>query len=279
MEGNRFEREKPLADFTHGFDVILETCRGALHAQEAVGGDDNWGPEGLHIVTDTGDDGEYLCALNADPNCVGLGSSTWIADINIVTARGEIDTGIKPQGDVAAADGIARERSNTDGRVADAGCVGIERYITDGRVVSSGVAEKREGTDGCTAIGGGIGKERSIADGRIVDAGGIAKQRERSISRILVGGGVIQKSSSADSRIFGRGVGKKCPSANGCVEAAGGVAPEREVTNSRVKATGGEALKSLLPFSRVASGIAAIRRRSDRFCFESDSRETEKREE
>ena len=57
----------------------------------------------------------------ADADGVGLARNTMVADVDIVTACGEIYTGLKAQGDVAAAGCVVKERLNTSGRVGAAG--------------------------------------------------------------------------------------------------------------------------------------------------------------
>ena len=54
------------------------------------------------------------------------------------------------------------------------------------------------------------------------------------------------------------GVDKERASANARVEAVGGVAPERKEPDRRIEAAGGETQKRRLPFSSVASRIAAV---------------------
>src|ERR1041384_4352641 len=80
----------------------------------------------------------------ADADLGDIPSQTVVADIDIVTAGGEIEAGVKTQGDVAAAGGVVLERTETDCRVAVANCVLIKRIITDCRIVrAGGVAKKR----------------------------------------------------------------------------------------------------------------------------------------
>jgi hypothetical protein len=77
----------------------------------------------------------------ANPNGVGLIRDTFIADVDIVIACGEIKAGFVTQGDVAEAAGVAPERSNAMGRVGVAGdvrrqCAPAERAV----VKASGIA-------------------------------------------------------------------------------------------------------------------------------------------
>jgi hypothetical protein len=86
--------------------------------------------------------------------------------------------------------------------------------------------------------------------------------RLKTIGRVLVGGVVLERLSSS-----------------GRILVASGEAKERFRTKSRVVGTGGEAEKSSTSsLSRISAGIGSVRCRSNRLCFESDSRETDQRE-
>ena len=74
---------------------------------------------------------------------------------------------------------------------------------------------------------------------------------------------VLLKSAPAPGRIFVSGVGKERSCANSRVELPSSVTPERQKTDCRVEAARGEVQKGVLPFCRVATSIAAIRRRTD----------------
>src|SRR5438128_7066675 len=135
------------------------------------------------------------------------------ADVNIEIADGLVDTGLKPEGDIATAGGIATEREITHSCVAAAStaAAGIvyERRITKGVVagppwvrrerksaygivkVSGHVRKKRVPADGIIAIAVDVAEKGRITDGRVVDASSIRKQRERPISRVAVAGGVV----------------------------------------------------------------------------------------
>ena len=83
----------------------------------------------------------------ADSHRIGLSCHANVADINIVTARGEVGAGLIPQRNIERADCIAVERLNTGGRIVDAGSVLCERFKTTSRVVEAGcVAKQRRRT-------------------------------------------------------------------------------------------------------------------------------------
>src|SRR5205823_13590624 len=83
---------------------------------------------------DAGDKGGRLSSLRANADGVGFGRNTFIADIDIVIACGQIKTGTTAQGDIAAAGFVAKERCLAIGRVVAASRVAIERCLTGGRV-------------------------------------------------------------------------------------------------------------------------------------------------
>jgi hypothetical protein len=55
--------------------------------------------------------------LRADADSVGLVSNTLVANIDIVIARGEVQTSFKAYCDITAAGGVAKERIKAVGRV------------------------------------------------------------------------------------------------------------------------------------------------------------------
>jgi hypothetical protein len=105
MEGDRFECEDRFARFIHGLDIVLETLRGGCCAKLTRGIYMNGCACNL-CSTDAGDKGFFLGSHRADADGVGLTIDTIIADV--VTAGGEMETGVKAQGDVAAADGVVK---------------------------------------------------------------------------------------------------------------------------------------------------------------------------
>src|SRR6516162_614396 len=108
-----------------------------------------------------GDKRSRLHSPPADADCVGLAGNSWVADIDIVIARGEISTGSPAQCDVEAAGCIVPEREKTHGRVAAAGCIALERSSAGGRVEETGI----------------VSAERTITGGRVAAAGCVAKER------------------------------------------------------------------------------------------------------
>ena len=118
-------------------------------------------------ATDAGDKSAVVRALSADADFVGLARHSSVADIDIVTARGEIRYRLKAQGDVATA-GCAIERLNPSGRVGAAGLVDIERLITVGRVAEAGcIVEQCLRTHCRVEKGSCVVKERVSAVGRV----------------------------------------------------------------------------------------------------------------
>jgi hypothetical protein len=121
LKRHRFKRQDGFAGFVHRFDFLFESARGAERAELAVGVYDDIysvGEARCH-TTNGGDKGSRLKFV-ADADRARLASDTKVADIDIVTARGEIGTGELSKGDVEVA-GVAFERIITDGRVIAAG--------------------------------------------------------------------------------------------------------------------------------------------------------------
>ena len=90
MEGDRFKRHDGFAGLVHGFDLVLESPRGDECADLVVGIDVNW-PAGC-------DRGVNI----SDPGGVALASNPRDArtNIDIVTAGGEINSGLESQPDI-----------------------------------------------------------------------------------------------------------------------------------------------------------------------------------
>ena len=108
VEGDRFQREDGFARFVHWLDLILETCRGRRHAKLTTAVYVNY--RACNCSTNNpGDKGSRLGLLIADANCVGLARNTAVADINIVSARGELVARIRAECDVEVAGGVTRE--------------------------------------------------------------------------------------------------------------------------------------------------------------------------
>src|SRR4029453_12808958 len=96
-------------------------------------------------------------------------------------------------------------------------------------------------------------------DGRVSRAGGVEKERCLAVGRVEPAPGVAQKLRCASCRVLVCSVEKERPCTNGSIETGGRVAFEREITSGCIVCANGEAQKSVLPFSRIASGITAVR--------------------
>jgi hypothetical protein len=105
-------------------------------------------------------------------NRTGFKGDTLIADVNIVTAGGEILTGLKAQRDVAAP-GCAAKGIKTGGCVVVSATIVYERLNTVGRVAVSVVVLQRRVTGGCVVLAGKVARERTGTAGRVVAASSI----------------------------------------------------------------------------------------------------------
>src|SRR5437763_8467693 len=141
------QRKNDFAGLFHWLDLILETSRGRRHSKLTAGIDDHARARN-HDPANSGNKGSCLCSVCADTYRAGFIKNTFVADINIIIARGEEVTGGKPQCNVVESGGVVTERFSTDGRVDAAGCVFEEREPTDGRVVGAVVIiDKRVGSN------------------------------------------------------------------------------------------------------------------------------------
>jgi hypothetical protein len=138
VERYRSQRENRFTRLLHGFDLILETLRRERrHTELTVGINDN-GCARNRCSANARDKRGRLAAAYADG--AALAGNTAIADVDIVTAGGEITAGVNTYCDVGAATGVVTKRLKTGGGVAAAGIVARERLETIGRVeVASGV--------------------------------------------------------------------------------------------------------------------------------------------
>src|SRR5207247_9370250 len=151
VERHWFESEDGFACFVHRFNLFLKPLRGASRAQLTRRVYHHCYRVRIYCrnVTDAGDKGRGLCSIRADADRADFGSNTFVADINIIIARGERVTSCKAQCNVVEAGGVATERFSTDGRVDAAGCVCNECEPTDSRVVAPhSVKDKRIGSNG-----------------------------------------------------------------------------------------------------------------------------------
>ena len=103
----------------------------------------------------------------ADTDGVVLRSDTIAAEIDIVTARGEIATGVITQGDISATARVDEQRVKTVGGVVVASRVVCERIVTGGSVVVAGAEIERTSTDGRVAETAGVAIERRNTEGRV----------------------------------------------------------------------------------------------------------------
>ena len=77
-------------------------------------------------------------SLYTDADGVGLGRNTSIADVDVITTRGQGLPAAMPKAMLLIAGGEAIERANTVRRIIVAGRVVKERTSTGGRVVAAG---------------------------------------------------------------------------------------------------------------------------------------------
>jgi hypothetical protein len=91
------------AGFLHRFDRFLETRRGDCRAEFSVGIDVNCNAATGGFPTNAGDKGGRVSFFRANADGGGFGLNTFVANIDIVIACGEIQTGLNAQGDIAAA--------------------------------------------------------------------------------------------------------------------------------------------------------------------------------
>src|SRR5438552_12799051 len=115
MEGHRFQRQDCFAGFVHRFDRFLETRRGCGGAEvTTVIYEDRYAGRHRH-AENAGDKSVLVSWSGADANPGEITCNTSVADIDIVTARGDIEGGVKTQCNVRAAGGVAIGRVRTDG--------------------------------------------------------------------------------------------------------------------------------------------------------------------
>ena len=191
---------------------------------------DNWYTSWYRCPADAGDKGRGLHARFADTDLSGIACKSHVADVDIVTACGEIVASLIAQRDVRVAGCVVMERSFTVGRVVGSDCVRLERTKTHSRVLVSRAQKKCKGTYGYVSKATDVAIKRFFAQGCIVDARGIIRERR-----------------VADRRIA----------------QAVGVAEERLKTDRRVADAGCEAKERFVPFGGVLTGIASARCREN----------------
>src|SRR5262249_38682970 len=120
-ECHRFQREDRFARSVHRFDVLLETLRGSGRAEAPVAIDQNGDTTRYGCAIDAGSYGFRLGTFLADADRIGLSGLTFTADVDVVTARGEIDSCRVTQGDIATASGVCRKSTISQGGIAAPG--------------------------------------------------------------------------------------------------------------------------------------------------------------
>src|SRR4029434_4464624 len=99
-ERDLFQRKDHFARLVHGLDLALETRRRDHRTEVTVGIDNYSYPVCDGYPADPGDKGVSLTSPRADADRSGLGCTTRIADVDIVTACGEVDAGVSAHCDV-----------------------------------------------------------------------------------------------------------------------------------------------------------------------------------
>src|SRR6266481_6469668 len=108
-EDDGFQREDRFASLVHRLNRFLETFGGHHRTEMAVGVDDYPYASSDGRPTNAGDKRMRVSSFCANADVIGLASFTFIAYIDIVTARGQIDTGRIAYRDVAASARIAKK--------------------------------------------------------------------------------------------------------------------------------------------------------------------------
>jgi len=91
-KSHRPQSQDRFACVVHWLDLVLKALRGGSDAEPAIWAYNHLAPSDRHVC-DASDKGGRLNPLGIDAYSAELPSSTSVADINIVTASGEIDTG------------------------------------------------------------------------------------------------------------------------------------------------------------------------------------------
>src|SRR5205085_1151424 len=234
MEGDRFQPENGFARLVHRFDRVLETRRGGCRAK-LTGGVYLNGCACNRRPVDPRNKGSCLCSGLADANRTGFAGNASVANIDIVTTRGEIFTCGNTQRDVAATARVINERVNPVGSVMVTGCVVAERTIASARVVPAVAANERKIPDGRVAAAGCVVIERCNTVGRVVVAGRVAAERFNTVGGVAAAGTVSKQCTSTVGRVRLSGcVITECSLTSGSVTAAFGVEKQRSITGTRV---------------------------------------------
>ena len=184
-EGDRFEREDCFARLAHWLDCFLEACRGSSDAEPAICAYHHLAA--IHgDARDARDKGGGLGSLRADADPVRLARDTGVADIDIVTARREINASSSAYGDVAAAGRVVEKRIEPAGRVAVTDGIAKECPKTAGGILTADrVANKRRKTGGCVAIAARVTPERIQASGRVTVADSVKLRAPTPVAVLL----------------------------------------------------------------------------------------------
>ncbi len=177
------ECQNRFAGLVHRLDVVLEARRGSGRAEVTCGIDKYRYASSHSCPINTSDKsgrlpGDAGGTLRADGDGAGFAGNAFVADIDIVNARGEVNTGLKANCDIAAAGGVVKEGIESLTNVVAAGGVAAERFKTAGRVVAArGVVTERSKTAGRVVAARGVATQYRSTAGRVVAAGCIAKER------------------------------------------------------------------------------------------------------
>jgi hypothetical protein len=253
-EGHRFQRQDRFARLLHGLDRSFEPCRRSSDAELPISAYHHL--EASHRdASNASDKCRILRAGYANADFVGLARNTLnvVADVDVVTIRGEISPGVIPKCGIPAAACVVFKRVITVGRVLEADCVARERTNTGGAVVEAGrVASESINTSGVVVEAGCVIKKRRIPVGRVVVAGCVASERRMTIGRVVVASCVGKERTSPIGRVFVAGcVAKERTNAGGVVVVAGCVAKERISSGGVVFFAGCVVMKRINTIGRV----------------------------
>src|SRR5215471_18970164 len=142
MEGHGFKREDRFARLVHGLDLRFKASRGGCRSKLTVRTYKNRGASNSDAI-DPSDEGSRLprghaATLRADADGAGLARNAFVADLDIVTAGGEIFAGSKTNPDIVAAGGVVKEGIESLSDVASAGSVTGERKTTVANIATVG---------------------------------------------------------------------------------------------------------------------------------------------
>jgi len=210
-ESDGSQRENHFARHVHRFDCLFVANRGRLDTKLTTAVYSNRLPLGDGHSPYTGYERRRLSSVRADADRIGLGSNTIIADIDIVTACGKINTRKMADRCIAASDRVIKECICTDGGVVCAGAVrpqrtdanagvfisrsgAVKSFCTDGGVVSPAtVTAECPRAISSVPASRRVGEKRKRSGGRVILAGRVAKKRLKTSGRIELASGVVRK--------------------------------------------------------------------------------------